>query len=224
MCVCRVLSSDLMILPLTSMSRRWLSSNDSAAAAADAVDTLLSFPWTLAQNAASWVEQARVNAAFFLCMCDLLWPNADLTQPPLKSPLKTTMVNYVHHLVLTSSSGPTSSLFSTSLVCCSKMSRLEGTLGACRCCSLSLRAALLARRAWHSLSSVERVAGQPLDPDATPHPLPWDFTGLLPLTGSSWRAQVETHLMEPRVTIYRFTSSRTACEKCSKAAHVQSPL
>lgn len=88
-------------------------------------------------------------------------------------------------ILLTSSSGPTSSLLSTSLVCRSKMSRFEGTLGACRCCSLSRLAALLACRAWHSFSSVERVAGQPFDPDATPHPLPWDFTGLLPLTGSS---------------------------------------
>lgn len=37
------LDAHLMILPLTSISRRWLLSKDSAAAA-DAVDTLLSFP------------------------------------------------------------------------------------------------------------------------------------------------------------------------------------
>ncbi|TNN63194.1 hypothetical protein EYF80_026658 [Liparis tanakae] len=41
------------------MSRRWLSSNVSAAA--DAVDTLLSFPRTLAQKAASWTEQSGVS-------------------------------------------------------------------------------------------------------------------------------------------------------------------
>lgn len=58
---CECVSSDLMILPFTSMSRRWLSSKDSAAAAADAVDTLLSFPRTLAQNAASWMVQTRVS-------------------------------------------------------------------------------------------------------------------------------------------------------------------
>lgn len=49
----------LMILPLTSISRMWLSSKDSAAAAADAVDTLLNFAWTLAPNAGSWIQNIK---------------------------------------------------------------------------------------------------------------------------------------------------------------------
>ena len=53
--------SHRMILPLTNVRRRWLSSRNSSAAA-DAVDTLFSFPWTLEQNAWSW-ERERVRQA-----------------------------------------------------------------------------------------------------------------------------------------------------------------
>lgn len=50
----------LIILPLTSISCRRLSSRDSAAAA-EAVDTLLSFPWTFARNAGSWIRTGGVE-------------------------------------------------------------------------------------------------------------------------------------------------------------------